>query len=168
MSLADSPFVTIGMGGNIGDVAAAMQWALAAINADAACALNAISPVYRTAPWGLVDQPDFLNCCASLHTTLSPIAFLDLIQRVEIAAGRVRDIRWGPRTLDIDILTFGNLLIKEDRLIVPHPRMLERAFVMVPLADIAPDVVISGYTTMTYAANFGRDGITETDMRLSI
>lgn len=168
MSLTDQPFVTIGMGGNVGDVATAMQWALQAIGADAGCRLISVSPVYRTAPWGLVNQPDFLNCCVSLHTSMTPLAFLDCVQQVEKAGGRVRDIRWGPRTLDIDVLTFGAMDISNERLTVPHPRMLERAFVMVPLADIAPDVVVAGAKVAQYAAGFDRDGITETDIALLI
>lgn len=160
--------VTIGLGGNVGDVAVAMQWALNAIAANENCQLWAASPVYKTAPWGLVNQPDFLNCCVSLRTTLTPLAFLDLIQKVEHDGGRVRDIRWGPRTLDIDVLTFGDLNIDEERLIVPHPRMLERAFVIVPLADIAPELTIDGLTARQRADAIDHQGMDKTEIELLI
>lgn len=168
MNHAEQPLVTIGMGGNVGDVAAAMQWAVKAMQAHAACHVQDISPVYQTAPWGLVNQPDFLNCCVSLHMTLAPLAFLDLIQKIEHDGGRVRDIRWGPRTLDIDVLTFADRTIDEPRLTVPHPRMLERAFVMVPLADIAPDLMIAGQKVSAHAAALDRAGMRKTALELII
>lgn len=168
MNQAELPLVTIGMGGNVGDVAAAMQWALDAIGANGSCKVQKISPVYQTAPWGLVDQPDFLNCCVSLRTPLAPLAFLDMIQKIEHDGGRVREIRWGPRTLDIDLLTYGDETIEMPRLTVPHPRMLERAFVMVPLADIEPDLMIAGQKASAHAGALDQAGMQKTGLQLII
>lgn len=168
MSQTDGFYATIGMGGNVGDVAAAMQWAIDAMAASGQCDVIAVSPVYRTAPWGLVNQPDFLNCCALLRTSLEPLALLLLLQKLETEGGRVRDIRWGPRTLDIDMLTFDDIEIDSDQLTLPHPRMTQRAFVMIPLADIAPSVVVAGQTAHNRASRFERDGIVKTDIELVI
>ena len=134
----------IGLGGNIGDVADAFITALAALDARNDCAIVARSSVWRTPPWGKTDQPDFLNMCALLDTTLAPHALLDVCLALEAAAGRVRFERWGPRVLDIDVLAYGDLAVSDERLVVPHPRMFERAFVLAPLAEIAPDLHIGG------------------------
>lgn len=156
----------IGMGGNVGDVFAAMQWALSTLVTRDDCVIAACSPVYQTPPWGLINQPDFLNCCVAVRTLLDAEPFLDVIQDLEQGAGRIRDIRWGPRTLDIDLLNFGELTIDTDRLTVPHPRMTERGFVMLPLADIAPDLIIKGRKTRDWAAEFDVAEFTETSERL--
>ena len=131
--------VLIGLGGNIGDPLASMQAALHALDVHPECRVTKVSSVWRTPPWGVTDQPDFLNACAVVTTSLEPRAFLDLCLSVEQNLKRVRDVRWGPRSIDIDILFFGDREINEPGLIVPHPRLTERAFVLVPLAEIAPD-----------------------------
>lgn len=134
----------LGLGGNVGDPAAAMARALKAIDADPASRVIAVSPLYRTPPWGKTDQADFFNSAALVETGRSPadlLAFCLLLEREE---KRVRAERWGPRTLDIDILFYDALVIDEPSLQVPHPRMLERGFVMMPLADIAADKRIAG------------------------
>ncbi|MBX9450460.1 MAG: 2-amino-4-hydroxy-6-hydroxymethyldihydropteridine diphosphokinase [Mesorhizobium sp.] len=134
----------LGLGGNLGDPAAAMASALRALDATAAVSVVAVSSLYRTPPWGKTDQPDFMNAVAAVDTTLSPRALLDLCLETERALKRVRVDRWGPRVIDMDILLFGSERINEEGLQVPHPRMGERAFVLAPLAEIAPDVIVDG------------------------
>ncbi|MGL4489066.1 MAG: 2-amino-4-hydroxy-6-hydroxymethyldihydropteridine diphosphokinase [Rhizobiaceae bacterium] len=138
--------VLIGLGGNLGDPLAAMREALRRLDADEHCKLVSGSSVWRTPPWGLTDQPDFLNACAKLTTSLSPRSFLELCLKIEQDLKRVRDVRWGPRSIDIDILFFGDQMISEPGLMVPHPRIAERAFVLVPLAEIAGERNINGRT----------------------
>ncbi len=128
----------IALGSNLGDSRAIMQRALRELEQTPGLALRACSPWYRTAAVG-PPQPDYLNGCALLYSQLSPLALLDTLLAVEQRFGRVRRERWGPRTLDLDLLLFGDRAINLPRLQVPHPRMRDRAFVLVPLADIAPD-----------------------------
>jgi len=99
----------------------------------------AISPVYRTAPWGVTDQPDFLNAVMEVRSDLEPESLLNRLLEVESRLGRVRRERWGPRSLDLDLLAYGQRVVKTSPLEVPHPRLPERAFVLVPLCDLAPD-----------------------------
>ncbi len=149
----------IGLGGNLGDPRAAMRAALAVLAGDPAVHLARVSSLYRTPPWGRTDQPDFLNAVAELRTTLSPRSLLELCLSAEAALHRVRDERWGPRNIDLDILLYGDLEIDEEGLCVPHPRMLERAFVLVPLGEIAPDLVIGGRAVSDHLAGLDRGGI---------
>lgn len=124
----------IGIGSNLGDAHANVHDAFAALRELGRVARR--SRCYQTRPWGLRDQPDFVNAAALLETDLSPLALLDALAKIEKAAGRVRAQQWGPRTLDLDILTYGDATIDDDRLRVPHPLLFERAFALVPLADI--------------------------------
>ena len=135
--------VLLGFGGNLGEPAATIEEALERLEAGGARILRR-SSLYRTAPWGVTDQPDFVNLCAAAETALEPRALLALIQRVEAALGRERRERWGPRAIDVDILTYGELEIDEPGLRVPHPHFTERAFVLVPLAEVAPEAVVPG------------------------
>jgi 2-amino-4-hydroxy-6-hydroxymethyldihydropteridine diphosphokinase len=106
----------------------------------------AVSPVYETEPvGGPSGQGRYLNLVAELDTDLGPRRLLELAQRLEVAAGRVRAERWGPRTLDVDVLLVGDLRVEEPDLVVPHPRMHERRFVVAPLADLAPDLAPPGW-----------------------
>ncbi|MEM7623585.1 MAG: 2-amino-4-hydroxy-6-hydroxymethyldihydropteridine diphosphokinase [Planctomycetota bacterium] len=134
----------IGLGANLGDREAALDTAVAAINARPACRLVAVSGYIDTEPVGITDQPRFLNACAHVRTTLPPAALLAALQHIERDQGRhrSREQRWGPRTLDLDILLFGDAVIDTAGLTIPHPRLHERAFVLVPLAEIAGDVVV--------------------------
>lgn len=141
----------LGLGGNVGDVATAMRTALRKIGDHPECTVTAVSPVYRTPPWGPVEQDWFLNACAAVETTLDASELLDLVLATERSLGRVRDVRWGPRTVDIDILMFGDAPVDLPDLTIPHPRMTERPFVMIPLADIAPDVVVNDRRIADYA-----------------
>jgi len=166
--MADRVNAFLGLGGNVGDVASSMQAALDRLNADPSCDVVAVSRVFRTPPWGPVEQDWFLNACAKIETELSAPALLDLALRTERDLGRVRDTRWGPRTLDIDILLYGDGTVELDNLTIPHPRMAERAFVMVPLADIAGDVTLAGQTIRAYADSFADEGLQLSDAVLSV
>jgi len=128
----------IALGSNLGDSLSTLQRALRDLAATPGIALQACSPWYRTAPIG-PPQPDYLNGCALLQSQLPPLALLDCLLALEQRCGRVRRERWGPRTLDLDLLLWGDRVIELPRLQVPHPRMRDRPFVLVPLADIAPD-----------------------------
>lgn len=136
----------LGLGSNLGDRRACLAAAARQLAAAPAVRGLRLSPIYETDPVGLEDQPPFLNAVAALETTLWPRELLELAARIEERLGRVRSVRWGPRTIDVDILLVGDLRVTEADLTVPHPRMLERAFVLRPLADLAPDLVLPGRT----------------------
>jgi len=136
--------VYLSLGGNLGDPARSMAAALRLLDGDDKTSVVAVSSLYRTPPWGKLDQPDFLNAAATITTALTPRHLLDLCLDAERRLKRVREERWGPRLIDIDILVFGDRIIHETGLEVPHPRMLERAFVLAPLAEIAPELAIGG------------------------
>ncbi|MDH7452469.1 2-amino-4-hydroxy-6-hydroxymethyldihydropteridine diphosphokinase [Luteimonas composti] len=139
----------IGLGGNLGDVARTLGDALAALDALPGSRLLRASRFYRTPAWGRRDQPDFLNAAALLETSLAPRELLAQLLAVEQRYGREReagaDGRWGPRTLDLDLLLYGEAAVDEPGLRVPHPHLHERAFALVPLAEIAPDARIPGH-----------------------
>lgn len=99
------------------------------------------SRVYRTPPWGVTDQPAFLNAVVTAETTLAPLDLLDALLAIEAEQGRVRAERWGPRTLDLDLLLYDDVLLESERLTLPHPRLHERLFVLVPLCDLMPDAL---------------------------
>jgi 2-amino-4-hydroxy-6-hydroxymethyldihydropteridine diphosphokinase len=139
--------VCIGLGGNLGDVAEAIEHAFNAFNGLPGTRLLRRSRLYRTPAWGMTTQPDFINAAAELSTTLTPDALLAELLRIERAAGRDRETRserWGPRVLDLDLLLYGDTTIAHPGLCIPHPHMHERAFVLVPLAEIAPDAFVPG------------------------
>jgi 2-amino-4-hydroxy-6-hydroxymethyldihydropteridine diphosphokinase len=151
--------VYLSLGGNLGDPAASMGAALRMLDAGPSTAVVAVSSLYRTPPWGKTDQPDFLNAAAELRTTLSPRELLDRCLEAERKLKRVRHERWGPRLIDIDILVFGDLAVHESGLEIPHPRMLERAFVLAPLAEMAPDFSMRGRTLAEWLAVADAAGI---------
>ncbi|QKV17679.1 2-amino-4-hydroxy-6-hydroxymethyldihydropteridine diphosphokinase [Oricola thermophila] len=164
-ALVAEPVVAfLGLGGNVGDVADAMRRALERLDSNPECSIGAVSRVFRTPPWGPVEQDWFLNACAEIETRLSAPDLLALVLETEIALGRVRSVRWGPRTLDIDILLYGDAPVSLDNLTIPHPRMSERGFVMVPLADIAPDILVDGQSVREHAAGFADEGLEVTDI----
>ena len=136
-----------------------MAAALRMLDADPTTRVVAVSSLYRTPPWGKLDQPDFLNAAAEIATRQTPHGLLNLCLEAELALKRVRKERWGPRIVDIDVLTFDDVSLHEPGLELPHPRMLERAFVLVPLAEIAPGFVISGRTIAEHAAAIDGAGI---------
>lgn len=131
----------IGLGSNLGDAAAALRLAVVALKALPHTTVLQVSPVFQTEPVGTTAGGDYLNAVASLQTCLPPLALLDHLQRIESAAGRERPYHNAPRTLDLDLLLYGTERINSPRLTVPHPRMHDRAFVLVPLAHIAPELV---------------------------
>ena len=157
---AEVPEVLLGLGGNLGDPVATMEAALRRLETEGVC-ITRRSRWYRTAPWGMTDQPSFVNLCVAAETDLPARALLNVVQGTETALGRERNTRWGPRTIDIDILAYGDLMIDEPDLQIPHPRMTERAFVLVPLLDIAPDRLIAGRPVREWAAAIDRSGVEE-------
>jgi 2-amino-4-hydroxy-6-hydroxymethyldihydropteridine diphosphokinase len=132
----------VGLGANLGDAQATLREALAGLDALSDVHLVKTAPFYRTAPVE-ASGPDFVNTVACLRTTLSPWRLLDSLQALENRHGRERPYRNAPRTLDLDLLLYGSETIADERLAVPHPRMHERAFVLAPLADIAPDLMLA-------------------------
>lgn len=141
----------LGLGGNIGDPPITMAKALRLIDARPDTRVLAVSRLYRTPPWGKTDQAWFYNACAVIETGLEPQPLLEACLEVETRLKRVRGERWGPRTIDIDVLTHGDFSSSEPVLTVPHPRMTERGFVMLPLAEIAPGLVVEGRTVDEWA-----------------
>ncbi len=146
MNVATIAFV--GLGGNVGDAAASLREALTALQGMPQIRLLRASRLYRTPAWGITAQADFVNAVAMIETTLAPSALLAQLLRIEHAAGRDRRAdgsdRWGPRILDLDLLLYGDAIIDLPGLKVPHPHLHERAFVLVPLLEIAPLVRIPG------------------------
>jgi 2-amino-4-hydroxy-6-hydroxymethyldihydropteridine diphosphokinase len=129
--------VFVGLGANLGNRAANLRMALRYVSSLAR--IDSVSSLWETVPVGDVDQPDFYNAVCRLATGLSPEALLDYLKRVEFEIGRRPAPQWSPRPIDLDILLFGERVIETERFVVPHPRFAERAFVLVPFAEIAPD-----------------------------
>lgn len=136
----------LALGGNVGDSRAILDRAVLMLSDMPDIRLVARSSDYRTPPWGVTDQAAFVNLCLAIDTTLPPPALLKQMQEIEQALGRDRanEQRWGPRTVDIDIIAYGDLTWDEPGLILPHPRLFERAFVLMPLVEIAGDRRIAG------------------------
>jgi 2-amino-4-hydroxy-6-hydroxymethyldihydropteridine diphosphokinase len=133
------PTIYLALGSNLGDRTANLRAALDALPPKVR--VLAESPAYESAPWGVTDQPDYLNMVLAGETTLSPTDLLAHVKAIELNLGRVPSIRYGPRKIDIDILFYADQIIESPDLMIPHPRLQERAFVLVPLADLAPDLV---------------------------
>jgi len=154
---------TLGLGGNLDNPVRAMALALRTLDARADCRVGAVSRLYRTPPWGKTDQSFFYNSCAAVDTTLSPEALLDVCLGIERDMKRVRIERWGPRTIDIDILTYGDIERAEPLLTIPHPRMTERGFVLMPLADFGADLVVNGRKVADWLSETDVQGIEVAD-----
>lgn len=139
--------VCIGLGANLGDAADTLRKAVEALDHREGITVREVSRFYRTPAWGREDQPDFINAVALLETSLTPRALLERLLAVETEFGRHRPDgeRWGPRTLDLDLLLYGDVVIDEPGLRVPHPHLHERAFALVPLLDVLPEARIPGY-----------------------
>jgi len=142
--IADGVVVYVGLGSNLGQPEHQVRQALDELNALPQTHLVRHSPLYRSSPHGPPDQPDYVNAVAMLNTRLAPEALLDELQRIEHRHGRVRAMHWGPRTLDLDLLLYGDRRIDTPRLTVPHAQLHRRAFVLVPLHDIAPGLQLPG------------------------
>lgn len=138
----------VALGSNLEDPQRQLRSGLEALSTLPATRLLRASSFYRSAPVGYADQPDFVNAVAAIETSLSPRELLDALLAIERRHGRVREFANAPRTLDLDIVAYGERTIDEPGLAIPHPRMHERAFVVVPLAEIAPDAVIPGRGTV--------------------
>ena len=137
--------VFVGLGSNMADPAKQVMMALERLDAKSEIGLQHYSSLYRSPPWGDPDQADFVNAVAQISTLLAPVELLDVITHIERDMGRKRNgHRWGPRIMDLDLLAFGGRIINTDRLTVPHPRIAERAFVLVPFAEIAPQFSLPG------------------------
>ncbi|MBD8908291.1 2-amino-4-hydroxy-6-hydroxymethyldihydropteridine diphosphokinase [Methylorubrum zatmanii] len=149
----------LGLGSNIGDKAAMLAEAVARLAATPGITLAARSSDYRTPPWGDTDQDWFLNAAIAIDTDLSPHALLETCLSIEAALGRVRERRWGPRAIDIDVLAYEGAQVSDERLVLPHRFVRERAFVLVPLAEIAPDLVIGGERVADALAKLDATGI---------
>jgi 2-amino-4-hydroxy-6-hydroxymethyldihydropteridine diphosphokinase len=151
--------VFIGLGSNMDGPHDQLDRALKSLSTSADIELVAVSDRYQTPPIG-PSQPDYINAVAQLRTSLPPEALLDKLQSIEQQQDRVRTLRWGPRTVDLDILLYDNMLCDTERLTIPHPRMAERAFVLLPLADINRDLSLpSGKTVGQLLANCSVQGI---------
>lgn len=149
----------LGLGGNIGDSRKLMAAALEKLAAHPEIRLEAISALYETPPWGKTDQPPFLNVAALVETTLTPRGLLDAILDVERKLGRHRGEKWGPRTVDIDILLFGTGTVDEPGLRIPHPHLHERAFALKPLLDVMPDAELAGRRADAWLALTNQTGM---------
>jgi len=151
----------IGLGGNLGDVRAILDSAIALLCESGEVALTARSSDYRTPPWGVTAQPPFINAVIAVTTTLPPHQLLARGLEVERMLGRDRTkaIHWGPRTIDIDLLSYDDIVVQDATLTLPHPRLLDRAFVLVPLAEIASDATISGVRVRDALARLDVGGI---------
>jgi 2-amino-4-hydroxy-6-hydroxymethyldihydropteridine diphosphokinase len=151
----------LALGGNVGEVRETIERALAMLCAGDDLRLTARSSDYATPPWGVADQPPFVNLCVAVETALTPHALLARVQAVEQALGRTRaqERRWGPRPIDIDILAYDDVTLDGADLTLPHPRLFERAFVLVPLAEIVPDRVIAGQRVRDALAKVDTAGI---------
>jgi 2-amino-4-hydroxy-6-hydroxymethyldihydropteridine diphosphokinase len=136
--------VVLALGSNLGDRLAILQGAVAALADTPALEVRAVSPVYETEPVGGPDQPDYLNAVVVASGPQSPRTLLERALAVEDAFDRVRDARWGPRTLDVDLVVVGDEVVVEPDLVVPHPRAAQRAFVLAPWRDVEPDAVLPG------------------------
>lgn len=154
------PVTYLALGSNIGDRLANLRRAVAALSP--VVSVQAQSPVYETPAWGYVDQEPFLNMVLKAETVLAPAALLAHLKRLESELGRTPSFRWGPRLIDIDILLYDELVISTPELTIPHPRLPERAFVLVPLADLAPGLVhpVLGQPISELLAALDRSGIT--------
>jgi 2-amino-4-hydroxy-6-hydroxymethyldihydropteridine diphosphokinase len=151
----------IALGGNVGDVRATFRKAIAHICGMAQATLMARSSDYATPPWGEENQARFINACIAIETGLDPHALLFTLHKIEQKFGRDRasEQRWGPRSLDLDLIAYDDVKLDEPELTLPHPRLFERAFVLVPLAEIAPDRVLAGRRVKDALAKLSVDGI---------
>lgn len=136
--------VALGLGANLGERKQTISGALEALDETRGLEPVRVSGFYETEPWGVADQPLFLNICALYDCTLDPRELLCACKEIEARIGRTASVRWGPREIDIDILTYGDHTCNEPDLSIPHINMLNREFVLAPLAEIAPDTLISG------------------------
>jgi 2-amino-4-hydroxy-6-hydroxymethyldihydropteridine diphosphokinase len=149
----------LGLGSNLGDRRAHLENAIATIAAAPGVTVVGISPFFETVAVGGPDQPNYLNAVVVIDTSITPDALLALAQRCEADAHRVRHERWGSRTLDVDVLAYGELSSDDPELTLPHPRAIERAFVMVPWVSVDPQFVVAGRTVAEWASQLDAHGV---------
>ena len=150
----------VALGSNLADPLTQVETALGALRRDPGLRLVAHSSWYRSTPVGPAGQPDYINGVAAVDTTLDPLPLLHHLQEIEDRQGRVRGEHWGPRTLDLDLLLYGERVIESTELTVPHPRLAERNFVLIPLAEIEPDLMLPcGTALASLLAHCPRDGL---------
>ncbi|MCZ3389412.1 MAG: 2-amino-4-hydroxy-6-hydroxymethyldihydropteridine diphosphokinase [Actinomycetia bacterium] len=149
----------LGLGSNVGDRQSHLKNAMATVRTTPKVVVVEVSPFVETVPVGGPDQPDFLNAVVVVETTLTPEALLALAHQCEQGAGRQREERWGPRTLDVDVLAYGDVVSTNPELTLPHPRATERAFVLVPWAAIDPVFVVNGRSVADWAAAVDTSGV---------
>jgi 2-amino-4-hydroxy-6-hydroxymethyldihydropteridine diphosphokinase len=149
----------LALGSNIGDKTANLRAALEAIAALPGTRLIATSSIFHTPPWGKTDQDWFANAALEIETGLGPTALLDAVLAIEIGFGRERRERWGPRVIDIDVLAYGDITLNTPTLTLPHPAMAKRAFVLLPLQEIAPDFKVRGQSIPALLAGLDQSGI---------
>ncbi len=149
----------LGLGSNLGDRRQYLAEAVRRLHAGPGLQVMAVSAVYESSPVGMAAQPDFLNLVVQVATSHPPHELLDQCLCIEAALGRERRERWGPRTIDIDVLLYGDVSIADENLTVPHPRMAERSFVLTPLAEIAPGLRLAGETVGVLATRLGSAGL---------
>lgn len=149
----------LGLGGNVGERRAALAAAVDTLRANRDIQIIAASPLYESEPWGMTSQRDFLNAAVRIATPLGPAGLLAAILAIEVSLGRVRGKKWGPRSIDIDILVFCNEIIDIPGLTIPHPHLTERAFALAPLVDVMPDAVIKNRPARQWLAQLGRKGL---------
>ncbi|MCB1507119.1 MAG: 2-amino-4-hydroxy-6-hydroxymethyldihydropteridine diphosphokinase [Hyphomicrobiaceae bacterium] len=159
MSLARNFDAIVALGANIGDKRANIARALELLCAQGDISILARSRDFKTPPWGITDQPWFVNACASVRTELGARALLERCLDVERKLGRVRAQKWGPRIIDLDVLVHLDGAVNEPDLVLPHPRITERAFVLAPLADVAPDLELNGKTVAEWLAVTDQSGV---------
>jgi 2-amino-4-hydroxy-6-hydroxymethyldihydropteridine diphosphokinase len=156
----------VGLGANLEDPLRQVRQAILELHDIERTQVLAVSSLYRSAPVGYADQPDFINAVVKLQSQLTPHELLDALHAIENRHGRRRSRRNAPRTLDLDLLLYGTLVLDEDGLILPHPRMHERAFVLLPLAEIAPDASVPGRPPLSQLlAQVDRNGVVKLDGR---
>ena len=161
-AIAGAP-IGLGFGSNVGDAAAHVHRALQEIEAGGIARITARSSLWRTAPWGYTEQEDFANLCALADTRLSPADLLVAIKTLEKDLGRTAGPRWGPRVIDIDILFYDDIRSEDASLTLPHRELFRRTFVLVPLAEIAPDLMIGGRQIEEAAQEIDRSGTAKWD-----
>lgn len=142
----------LGLGSNMGDKVGNLRRAMALLEEPGGIRIVGTSRIYRTTPWGVTDQDWFVNACVAIETSLAPLALLRRCLAIEAEMGRVRERHWGPRLIDVDVLVYGDVTSETAELALPHPRITERGFVLVPLQDVAPDLVIAGRTVPDWIA----------------
>ena len=149
----------LGLGSNLGDRLAQLSMAIDSLRREPGIESLVVSSYFETAPVGGPDQGEYVNAVAVLDTTLTPSQLLTVAHRCEEAAGRVRVERWGPRTLDVDLLAYDDVVVATPELTLPHPRAVERAFVLVPWAEVDPTFVVNGRSVAEWAATVGDAGV---------